>query len=795
LTGSLRRHSAGVRIRLLVLIALTVALVAGLLPTAASAQTATSAQAATSARQVVTYLGVRLNVPAGWPVYDLASDPRRCVLFNTSAVYLGDQAPQAACPASAVGVALAVQLRPATAGAATPAAGTAVDNTTAHRIAATARGGRVQAVISYLDHNATLSGLLADLGASSIINAPPTPIVRSLLSPASAAAAAARPTAAPAAGFTTHAAAAASTPTLGFDSCGAPSVSTMAAWYASSPYRTAGVYLGGANRACPDGNLSANWITTVGEQGWNFIPIYVGLQAPCVNQGGLAPISSDLATASAQGRNAADDAVAQATRFGMRAGTPIYFDSEAYNNTVSGCSQIVLTFLSAWSSELRAQNYFSGVYGSSSSTIHDLAGAVQGGGYALPDDIWLANWNDNTSVFGDRFIPDGYWSNHQRLHQYHGGHDESWGGVTINIDNDSIDGATAIPGNGPPLSLQVFSATASNHVMTAWEFAPAKPFDPWIDLQIPVAAAGSPILGVNQNGQLQLFVRTKDSRLLTSWQAGPSHPFGGWVDMGADGQFGSDAAAGLDANGAGQVVVRSGGGRVLTSWQSAANQPYGGWLDMGMPATAAGVPAIARGGNGGLQVFVHTTDNRLLTSWQPGAGHAFGGWLDLGLDGQISFDPAVGVNLDGSLVVYVQGTGQRMLTTWQPGPNQPFGGWLNAALPASAAGVPAIVREANGGMQVFVHTTDNRLLTSWQSAPGQPFGGWLNLGLSGGIASDASGALNADGTMQVFVRSTGNRVVTSWQSSVGGPFGGWLDLGLPGSALATPEVIMNRSGP
>src|SRR6516164_124804 len=73
---------------------------------------------------------------------------------------------------------------------------------------------------------------------------------------------------------------------LGFDTCAAPSTATMAAWLAS-PYRSVGIYIGGANRACGDGNLSAGWVGSVEGQGWRLVPEYVGLQAPCAFQGGL----------------------------------------------------------------------------------------------------------------------------------------------------------------------------------------------------------------------------------------------------------------------------------------------------------------------------------------------------------------------------------------------------------------------------------------------------------------------------------------------------------------------------
>ena len=54
-------------------------------------------------------------------------------------------------------------------------------------------------------------------------------------------------------------------------------------------------------------------------------------------------------------------------------------------------------------------------------------------------------WAGTTS---DPYVPSGDWANHQRLHQYSGGHNETYGGVTLNIDGDYLDGATAYTGDG-----------------------------------------------------------------------------------------------------------------------------------------------------------------------------------------------------------------------------------------------------------------------------------------------------------------------------------------------------------
>ncbi len=45
-------------------------------------------------------------------------------------------------------------------------------------------------------------------------------------------------------------------------------------------------------------------------------------------------------------------------------------------------------------------------------------------------------------------MPSSDWSDQQRLHQYRGANNETYGGVTINIDNDYLDGATADTSSG-----------------------------------------------------------------------------------------------------------------------------------------------------------------------------------------------------------------------------------------------------------------------------------------------------------------------------------------------------------
>jgi hypothetical protein len=230
---------------------------------------------------------------------------------------------------------------------------------------------------------------------------------------------------------------------MAFDACAAPSVSSMSSWLAS-PYRSVGVYIGGSMRACGDGNLSSAWVAQVQSMGWGLLPIYVGPQAPCVNQSGLATIAA--AQASALGITNADDAVSRAQSFGLSSGAPIYYDLEPYDSSVAGCTQTVMSFISAWSSELHRLGYTSGAYGATASLMVDLSASATSPGFVAPDNVWFAHWNqlqttsDSSSYPG---FPDAYLSNHQRVHQYAGNLNESWGGVAVNIDANWVDAAVA----------------------------------------------------------------------------------------------------------------------------------------------------------------------------------------------------------------------------------------------------------------------------------------------------------------------------------------------------------------
>ena len=368
----------------------------GLLAMVATSLAFASAAQAHAATKVVRYHGYSLTVPSSWPVFRLAVRPSTCVRFNRHAVYLGAPSAQQQCPPAAAGRTEAILVEPSRWGRVRGAPPSVLPG-----------AQRAAAEIAVPDHRVTVLGTWANdpavieraLGLRSL-----SALRADSVKASTSGAHAPRPKATTAGTYTG----------LGFDACSAPSTGTMSAW-ASSPYHAVGIYIGGTNVACSQPNLSAAWVSQETAAGWHLIPTYVGLQAgsACSGCGTINPRS-----AASEGSAAASDAVTQAGALGIAPGNPIYYDMEGYP-TGSSTTPVVLKFLSAWTQELHALGYQSGVYSSGDSGIRDLANA-EGTSFAEPDDIWIARWNgqQNTS---DPVVPPGDWANHQRIHQYAGG--------------------------------------------------------------------------------------------------------------------------------------------------------------------------------------------------------------------------------------------------------------------------------------------------------------------------------------------------------------------------------------
>ena len=388
--------------------------------------------------QTVSYRGYQVTVPADWQVVDLAKNPTACVRFDRPAVYLGRSTAQPDCPSHLTGGSQGLVLEPLT------------------RAARSTDGELQQAVKD--------AGVLATAyyGPGDVQSA------RDVLSTG-------RVTA-KSSGLTEPRAAAA-TPTVvaignllggfAFDTCAAPNQAAMDAWlYPNSGYKAVGIYTSGAVRGCAQPNLTSDWVTTNATKGWQFLLIDVGLQAPCSGFSAEKKMSADPATARAQGRTAAANAVSAAAALGFAPRSAIYSDIEAYTSTAA-CKAAVLSYLSGWTVELNTRGYVGGAYVGAASGGVDLSSEYNNTAYTRVDNLWFARWNNVTNTTDDKYIPASYWTNRQRVHQYSGDHDETHGGVPINIDSNAVN-LTA-----PPAPVTGFDATGQYSTATLHWTIPA----------------------------------------------------------------------------------------------------------------------------------------------------------------------------------------------------------------------------------------------------------------------------------------------------------------------------------
>lgn len=258
----------------------------------------------------------------------------------------------------------------------------------------------------------------------------------------------------------------------GFDTCVAPSQATMDAWNLTSPYSAVGIYISGGSRYCGDAdqpNLSKEWVTQNTRNGWRFLPIHVGRQAPCFENNPASRVqkkkmSRSAATARKQAREEAGEAVAALKRYGFGKKSVSYLDIEYYDRSAA-CDRVVLAFADAWTEYLHSKGYRSGVYGSGSAVIQaiDEARGTKLRGFDEPDQLWLAWGNGKANTDGGPYLSDKGWKR-QRLHQYQLDVTVTYGGAAVNIDKNFLDvgkGSRAGKESKPCGTTQSFSRYAT----------------------------------------------------------------------------------------------------------------------------------------------------------------------------------------------------------------------------------------------------------------------------------------------------------------------------------------------
>jgi len=709
-----RALAAGLTFAGLILAGLTVSAGAG------------SAAAAPPALRAVSYQGHRFEIPASWPVIRLSAHPRDCVRFDQHVVYLGAAGANEACPSWLLGTTEALIIQPASAATARRS----VENPVGREIVATAPGIAVTATFD-TDPTTIYKIIASDsLPAPQIIAPDPARLAADRRAADSGAAGsgaagsgaagsgavngeaadygAADYGAVPAGATPAFPVSAAALPAavanyrgLGFDACATPSAGYMRAWQ-RSPYGAVGIYIGGADRACDQANLTPAWVRGQAAAGWHVIPLYAGPQAAF----------GEITAPASQGTKAAQDAVAHAAALGFGPQTPLYYDMEAYP---AAAASAALRFLSSWTAELHALGYRSGVYSSSQSGIANLAQQYFGHHYVMPDVIYDALWNGAPNT-ADSVYEAGEWAHAQRLHQYSGNIVQSYGGASIDIDQDYLNVALPDPGGtsqaAPAIEVRsgssVFYAGADHQL---WRNDSAGPgWSAPIDMRTAITSAPS-VVTVG-TAQLDVFYRGAGGYL--------------WSVVRAGGVWGAPAKlANMGILGGQPEAVAQPNDVIDVFWKGSHDDhmwvgqysPRSGWTGpQGLGGSVASTPSPVETSAGDIDVFFQGSDGNLWGVTRPVGG----GWSrpsDLGMG--IMGGPARAVALqDGGVDVFWRGSTSPHYV-WAaflaPGRRTRGPVRLNGSISLSPWPVAAA-----GTAGVFFRGTDGSL---WV-IPGRSGGGW-----------------------------------------------------------------------
>jgi hypothetical protein len=724
-------------------------LIAGAAATAATVATAGALIGASSPAvlaassgpvQTVSYLGYNFAVPASWAV--IHTTPTTCVRFDRHAMYLGAPGPNQNCPTGLLGTTEAIEIQPRTG----PVSGaSAATDQTARRI--TVVTPTVEVTATYDTDQALVTQILA--GASL-----PTANTGDR-----AAAKAARRLATPAAAATIVPASSTSFVGEGFDACTAPSAAFMNAWRGASPYGAVGIYVGGAERACAQPNLTEAWVAQQAAAGWHFLPIYAGVQAEF----------DQITSPASQAVAAADDAVTQAAALGFGPGTPIYYDMEAYP---AGQKSAALAFMSAWTTQLHAEGYKSGIYSSSSSGVTDLVDNFSSTKYAMPDVIWDALWNGEANTT-DPAIPAGDWASNDRAHQFNGGADETYGGDTIDVDQDYLDVTLAPPGpvNPGQPALVAASGTVADYVIrsrnlyTYYQTSPGGAFAGPKRLTTAGNLTGTPVAVQAADGLISVYAETTKGAVQAFRQSAP----GAAVSKPANlaGRIEGSPAAIATQRGTVAVYVTGVNGNLFTYYQTAAGGGFTGPKQLTTTRNLTGTPAVVQAANGILSVYTRTTGGGVRAVWQNAAGGAVTKSRNLG--GHLAGSPAAVVTAGDTIAVYAIGTNKHLYGYQQARPGASLAGPTRLTSNGGLAGTPVAIPNANGTLSVYARTTGGVVRSKSQSVPGGAFNASATLG--GHIAGDLAGVVNSGGTA-LYATSTNGRQYGD-QDASGSAFAGW----------------------
>ncbi len=217
----------------------------------------------------------------------------------------------------------------------------------------------------------------------------------------------------------------------GFDKCEAPTIKELKAWK-NSPYIATNLYIGGNRRnsycrPTNDSRITSSYIKDIYNIGFKIIPTWVGPQPYDIKY---------FSNAYNKGVEEAKKAIKKMRNLNImqldgKGGGVVYYDLEPIkastkqNNTYLNR---IIYFLNGWADELKQNNISVGFY-FNISDLKYLKSITD-----KTDFFWYAHYNNKAEIPSEIFD---VWGE-KVIKQYENSHNETWGGITLNIDCDSI---------------------------------------------------------------------------------------------------------------------------------------------------------------------------------------------------------------------------------------------------------------------------------------------------------------------------------------------------------------------
>ena len=399
------------------------------------------------------------------------------------------------------------------------------------------------------------------------------------------------------------------------------------------------------------------------------------------------------------------------------------------------------------------------------------------------------------------------WTDHQRIHQYRGGHLETYGGATIDIDNDQLNvdlggGVAAVKHTGYRIAVAInhngtaewFARSAASALAHAWQQPPGALT--WSAVhtvgESPTGIVSNPAAVAQADGRLTVFARNSAGRIEHGWQQAGFPNDWEWAKPLArsplPAKAGADPAALLMPGHTVAVFLTAKGGSVLMTHQRRPNGNFRWvpWHNIG--GSCAGTPAPVADSGRGVDVFCVTTAGTVaVTHW---SGSAWSGWITLaGSPANLRGVPAVVVDGSGQIELFAATRAGGLADAWLSGQNGATGIWTWGAPLAGAGagagasttitGTPAAATWPAGSVIVYARLATGQVgvIRHNGGSGSAPWSGWSSIGAppGGKVIGSPVGWLNSSGAAGVAVLD--GKLNLAVASDSGSGWSGWTEVG------------------